>query len=92
MRAGGRYALKHTTRSVRAIVDAIDWHLDVETLERQENDHGLALNEIGHVKLRLSAPLVFDAYTRNRETGSFILVDEATNDTVGAGLIATPEG
>jgi sulfate adenylyltransferase subunit 1 (EFTu-like GTPase family) len=92
LRAGGRYALKHTTRSVRAIVDAIDWHLDVETLERQENDHGLALNEIGHVKLRLSGPLVFDPYTRNRETGSFILVDEATNDTVGAGLIATPEG
>jgi sulfate adenylyltransferase large subunit len=92
MRAGGRYALKHTTRAVRAVVDAIDWHLDVETLERQQNDHGLALNEIGHVKLRLSGPLVFDPYTRNRETGSFILVDEATNDTVGAGLIATPEG
>jgi len=92
LRAGGRYALKHTTRAVRAIVEAVDWHLDVETLERQGNDHGLALNEIGHVKLRLSGPLVFDPYTRNRETGSFILIDEATNDTVGAGLIATPEG
>jgi len=91
MRVGGRYALKHTTRSVRAIVDAIDWQLDVETLERQTDDHGLALNEIGHVKLRLSGPLAFDPYARNRETGSFILVDEATNDTVGAGLIATPE-
>jgi sulfate adenylyltransferase large subunit len=91
MRAGGRYALKHTTRSVRAIVDAIDWHLDVETLTREPNDHGLELNEIGHVRLRLSAPLVFDPYARNRETGSFILIDEASNDTVGAGLIATPE-
>jgi len=91
MRAGGRYALKHTTRSVRAIVDAIDWRLDVETLTREPNDHGLELNEIGHVKLRLSGPLVFDPYARNRETGSFILIDEATNDTVAAGLIATPE-
>jgi sulfate adenylyltransferase large subunit len=91
MRVGGRYALKHTTRAVRAIVDAIDWHLDVETLSREENQHGLALNEIGRVKLRLSGPLVFDPYSRNRETGSFILIDEATNDTVGAGLIETPE-
>ena len=91
LRAGGRYALKHTTRAVRAIVDAVDWHLDVETLGREDNSHGLALNEIGHVKLRLSGPLAFDPYARNRETGSFILIDEATNDTVGAGLIATPE-
>jgi sulfate adenylyltransferase large subunit len=92
LRAGGRYALKHTTRAVRAIVDDVDWHLDVETLSREDNSHGLALNEIGHVRLRLSGPLVFDPYARNRETGSFILIDEATNDTVGAGLIATPEG
>ncbi len=92
LKPGARYALKHTTRAVRAVVDAIDWHLDVETLERRGNDHGLALNEIGHVRLRLSGPLVFDPYTRNRETGSFILIDEATNDTVGAGLIATLEG
>jgi sulfate adenylyltransferase large subunit len=92
LKPGARYALKHTTRSVRAIVEAVDWHLDVETLSQEDNDHGLALNEIGHVRLRLSGPLVFDPYKRNRETGSFILVDEATNDTVGAGLIATPEG
>ena len=91
LRAGGRYALKHTTRAVRAIVEAVDWHLDVETLGREDNSHGLALNEIGHVRLRLSGPLAFDPYARNRETGSFILIDEATNDTVGAGLIATPE-
>ncbi|HXE45106.1 MAG TPA: GTP-binding protein, partial [Conexibacter sp.] len=92
LKPGGRYALKHTTRSVRAIVDDVDWHLDVETLAREENSHGLALNEIGHVRLRLSAPLVFDPYERNRETGSFILIDEASNDTVGAGLIAAPAG
>jgi sulfate adenylyltransferase large subunit len=90
LKPGSRYALKHTTRAVRAVVEDVDWHLDVETLAREENSHGLALNEIGHVRLRLSGPLAFDPYARNRETGSFILVDEATNDTVGAGLIATP--
>jgi sulfate adenylyltransferase large subunit len=91
LKPGGRYALKHTTRSVRAIVEAVDWHLDVETLDRIDNEDGLSLNEIGHVRLRLSGPLAFDPYARNRETGSFILIDEATNDTVGAGLIATME-
>ena len=91
LRAGGRYALKHTTRAVKAVVDAVDWHLDVETLSQMPNTEGLALNEIGHVKLRLSGPLAFDSYERNRETGSFILIDEATNDTVGAGMIVSPQ-
>ncbi|MDW5593605.1 GTP-binding protein [Conexibacter stalactiti] len=85
----GRYAIKHATRSVRGIVDAIDWRLNVETLEREEAEGGLSLNEIGHVKLRLSAPLAFDSYERNRDTGSFIVIDESTNDTVGAGLIVS---
>jgi sulfate adenylyltransferase subunit 1 (EFTu-like GTPase family) len=87
----GRYAIKHATRAVRGIVEAIDWRLNVETLEREEAEGGLSLNEIGHVKLRLSAPLAFDSYERNRDTGSFILIDESTNDTVGAGLIVTPD-
>jgi sulfate adenylyltransferase large subunit len=91
LRAGGRYALKHATRTIRAIVEDVDWHLDVETLGREDNSHGLALNEIGHVRLRLSAPLAFDPYARNRDMGSFILIDEASNDTVGAGLIVEPE-
>jgi len=91
LKPGGRYAIKHATRAVRGIVEAVDWHLDVETLTQVENEHGLALNEIGHVRLRLSAPLAFDTYERNRDTGSFILVDEATNDTVGAGLIVAPQ-
>jgi sulfate adenylyltransferase large subunit len=91
LKAGGRYAIKHATRAVRAVVEDVDWHLDVETLSRMDNSHGLALNEIGHVRLRLSAPLAFDSYERNRTTGSFILVDEASNDTVGAGMIVAPE-
>jgi sulfate adenylyltransferase subunit 1 (EFTu-like GTPase family) len=92
LKPGGRYAIKHATRAVRGIVDGIDWRLDVETLARDAGPEHLALNEIGHVKLRLSAPLAFDSYERNRDTGSFILIDEASNDTVGAGLIVTPEG
>ena len=91
LQARGRYAIKHTTRAARAIVDAIDWRLDVETLEREPDVDRLELNEIGRVKLRLSAPLAFDTYERNRTTGSFILIDETTNDTVGAGLIVAPE-
>jgi sulfate adenylyltransferase large subunit len=91
LKAGSRYAIKHTTRAARAVVDGIDWRLDVETLAREGGPDQLALNEIGHVKLRLSAPLTFDSYERNRDTGSFILVDEASNDTVGAGLIVTPQ-
>jgi bifunctional enzyme CysN/CysC/sulfate adenylyltransferase subunit 1 len=90
LRAGARYAIKHTTRAVRGVVEAVDWHLDVETLQRVDNEDGLALNEIGHVRLRLSSPLAFDPSERNRDTGSFILIDEATNDTVGAGLIVAP--
>jgi len=90
LRAGARYAIKHTTRAVRGVVEAVDWHLDVETLQRVDNEDGLALNEIGHVRLRLSGPLAFDPYERNRDMGSFVLIDEASNDTVGAGLIVAP--
>ena len=87
LRRGGRYLLKHTTREVTAIVDEICDHVDVHTLERAQAPGELALNDIGRVRLRTSAPLVFDPYERNRRTGSFILIDEASNNTVGAGLI-----
>ena len=86
MKPGGRYALKHTTRSVRAIVDELEYRIDVNTLEHLETPE-LALNEIGRVKLRLSAPVMVDRYRRNRTIGSFILIDEATNDTVAAGMV-----
>jgi sulfate adenylyltransferase subunit 1 (EFTu-like GTPase family) len=87
LRAGGRYALKHTTRSVRAIVDAIEHRVDLHTLEPVPGPDQLALNDIGRVRLRTSSALVADLYARNRATGSFILIDEASNDTVGAGMI-----
>jgi sulfate adenylyltransferase subunit 1 (EFTu-like GTPase family) len=87
LRQGGRYIVKHTTREVTAIVDELCDHVDVHTLERAGAPQELALNDIGRIRLRTSAPLVFDSYESNRRTGNFILIDEASNDTVGAGLI-----
>jgi len=88
LRPGSRYVIKQTTRNATAIVDAIADHVDVDTLERGAPPAELALNDIGRVRLRTSAPLVFDPYASNRRTGSFILIDEASNETVGAGMIA----
>ena len=87
LRAGGRYRIKHTTRTALAKVDELRYRFDVNTLHRDEGADGLDLNEIGRVRLRLSAPLLIDEYRRNRSTGSFILIEESTNDTVGAGMI-----
>ncbi|HEV7202988.1 MAG TPA: sulfate adenylyltransferase subunit CysN [Jatrophihabitans sp.] len=87
---GGRYTLQHTTRSTRAVVRSLDYRLDVNTLHRDESASGLTLNEIGRVRLRTQQPLLFDAYRRSRDTGSFILIDEATNNTVAAGMITGP--
>jgi sulfate adenylyltransferase subunit 1 len=82
----GRYSIKHTTRTARAIVEEIEHRIDINTLEHVPASQ-LALNEIGRVKLRCSSPLVVDPYSRNRTTGSFILIDESTNDTVAAGMV-----
>jgi bifunctional enzyme CysN/CysC len=84
---GKRYAIKHTTRSARAVIDQILHRIDVDTLHRDEEASQLGLNDIGRILLRTSVPLVFDEYRRNRATGSFILIDEGTNGTVGAGMI-----
>jgi sulfate adenylyltransferase large subunit len=90
LKPGARYALKHTSRNVTAIVDGVDQLVDVDTLQRTSSAEQLALNDIGRVRLRTSVPLAFDAYASNRRTGSFILIDERSNETVGAGLIAAP--
>jgi sulfate adenylyltransferase subunit 1 (EFTu-like GTPase family) len=90
LRPGGRYALKHTTSTVRAIVDAVSDRLDVATLEAIPGPAELALNDIGRVRLRVSRELAVDPYAVNRATGAFILVDEASNETVGAGMVRTP--
>jgi len=85
-----RYLVQHTTRETRAVITELDYRLDVNTLHRDADAEGLSLNEIGRVTLRTQAPLMFDAYRRNRDTGSFILVDEHTGDTVAAGMITGP--
>ena len=85
--AGGVYAIKHTTRSARAIVEEVRYRIDVNSLHRDEHARQLGLNDIGRIRLRTTVPLIFDEYRRNRTTGSFILIDEATNGTVGAGMI-----
>jgi sulfate adenylyltransferase large subunit len=85
---GARVAIKHTTRWARAILDEIVSVLDVETLDQHPAER-LELNDLAHVRLRLAAPLLADPYDVNRTTGAFILVDEATNETVGAGMITS---
>jgi sulfate adenylyltransferase large subunit len=82
-----KLAIKHTTRTARAMVKDIQYRLDVNTLHRDQDTHELGLNEIGRVQLRTTAPLLTDPYSKNRTTGSFILVDEATGATVGAGMV-----
>ena len=82
-----KLTIKHTTRTAKALVKDLHYRLDINTLHRDEGADALALNEIGRVTLRTTQPLFFDEYRRNRETGSFILIDEATNATVGAGMI-----
>ena len=87
LRPGARYALKHTTRTVRATVQAVHGRLDMTTLEDKPAPGRLELNDIGRVTLRTSAPVLADRYADNRITGAFILIDEHTNDTVGAGMV-----
>jgi bifunctional enzyme CysN/CysC/sulfate adenylyltransferase subunit 1 len=84
-----KLAIKHTTRMGRALVKDIQYRLDVNTLHRDQDTKQLDLNEIGRVQLRTTVPLLCDAYSQNRATGSFILIDEATGVTVGAGMINT---
>lgn len=84
----GRYLIKHTTRSAKAVVDEVLHRIDVCSQRKDPMTESLGLNDIGRVRLRVSSPLLVDPYKQNRITGSFILVDESTNDTVGAGMIA----
>ena len=87
LRPRQKLAFKHTTRTGRAMVKDVQYRLDVNTLHRDLDTKELGLNEIGRVQLRTTVPLLCDPYEKNRATGSFILVDEATGVTVGAGMI-----
>lgn len=87
---GRKYEIKHTTSSVKAMCQELCYRVDVNTLEEDYEKEYLSLNEVGHVRFKLAKPLMYDSYKRNRSCGSFIVVDEATNSTVGAGMIAEP--
>jgi sulfate adenylyltransferase subunit 1 len=87
MQLNGKYALKHTTRDVRCMIKEVYYKVNVNTLEEIENDNHVGLNEIARVSLRTTSPLFIDSYRRNRKTGALIIIDEATNNTVGVGMI-----
>jgi bifunctional enzyme CysN/CysC len=84
---GREYLIKHTTRTTRARITALDYRLDVNTLHRDKSATALQLNELGRISLRTQVPLLLDEYTRNASTGSFILIDLDTNGTVAAGMV-----
>ena len=87
---GKKYLLKHTTQTVQAVVTQIENKINFDTLESEPAGPTLAMNDIGTVKLRTAKPLIFDGYTTNRLTGSFILIEQGTNATVAAGMLAPP--
>ena len=87
MQNRGKYLIKHTSHETQAVIRELRYQVDVNTLHKVEDSESLELNEIGRVTIRTAAPLLHDNYRRNRSTGSFILVDPGTNETVGAGMI-----
>lgn len=87
---GTRYIIRHTTREIKGIIKEIQYKIDINTLHRIPDVAQLGLNEIGRIAIRTAQPLFFDSYQHNRATGSLILVDEKTNETVGAGMIREP--
>lgn len=87
MQLNGKYALKHTTKDVKSMIKNIQYKMDINTLHRNEEDKNIRMNDIARVQLRTTSALFKDKYHRNRVTGSFILIEEGTNETVGAGMI-----
>jgi sulfate adenylyltransferase subunit 1 len=84
---GGKYSLMHTSNSTKAIVQSVVYTIDMETLERSTEKLNLTMNAIGRIRIKTAKPLMIDAYRDNRHTGNFILIDDATNETVAAGMI-----
>ncbi|HEX6982798.1 MAG TPA: sulfate adenylyltransferase subunit CysN [Balneolaceae bacterium] len=87
LKPNGKYTIKHTTKDARCIVKEVKYKVDINTLHRVEGDKEIGLNDIGRIRIRTTKPLFYDSYKRNRSTGSIILIDEFTNETVGAGMI-----
>ena len=83
----GKYTIRHTSQTARCIIKEVKYKLDINSLHRLKDDKVIGLNDIGRISLRVTKPLFIDSYRRNRNTGSIILIDEATNETVAAGMI-----
>ncbi len=88
LKARSKFLIKHTTRETKAIVQGVLYKIDINTLRKDDNPSDFGLNEIGKISLRTASPLFFDSYNANRHTGSFILIDPGTNETVAAGMIS----
>ena len=86
-RPGAKYYLKNTSREVKAIIKQVIYKIDINTMQLLEDDNGIKMNDIVKVRIRTTQPLIYDEYSKNRITGSLILIDEATNETVAAGTI-----
>ena len=84
---GGKYAIRHTTAELRGIIRRVDYKMDINTLEENREDKTVVLNEIAKITIKTSKPIFYDSYKDNHITGSIIIIDEATNNTVGAGMI-----
>lgn len=87
MMIGGKYTIRHTSQTARCVIKEVNYKMDINTLHRLEKDKKISMNDIGRITIRTTKPLFFDSYRRNRNTGSIILVDEATNETIAAGMI-----
>ena len=83
----GKYTLRHTSKEARCMIKEIQYKVDINTLHRKEDDLKIGCNDIARVSIRITQPLFYDKYNTNRNTGSVILIDEGTNNTVGAGMI-----
>ncbi len=83
----GKYSIRHTTQTARCIINEVKYKIDINSLHRNEDNKEIGLNDIGRILIKTTSTLFFDSYRRNRNTGSIILVDEATNETVAAGMI-----
>ncbi|SMG52553.1 sulfate adenylyltransferase subunit 1 [Marivirga sericea] len=87
LKLGGKYTIKHTTNETRAIIKEVKYKVNVNTLEKQEQDKEVGANDIARITLKTAKPLLYDAYRKNRNTGSLIIIDEFSQQTVGAGMI-----
>jgi bifunctional enzyme CysN/CysC/sulfate adenylyltransferase subunit 1 len=90
LQQGKKYFLKHTSQTVQALVTSLESRINISTFESEPEPNELAMNDVGVIRLKTAKPLVFDGYNTNRLTGSFILIEQGTNVTVGAGMFFPP--